>query len=364
MRPVVLWAARRFATPRASPDRAPLPPARWLPSPSIARTPARRTPRAPLLERRPCSAYDYPQTQRWVSYPRHGSKVVLLEMLFGHFADSCARIAPFQKLDIGLDLGVQRHAAPFRAGLAREQANARVEYKLQQQSGPRGVVHQRIVQLRRAASDLGKVVPRYRRKIVVLIVVPNVEGNFIEGAVVAVRFLRRRDQVMLLDPACAQRMQPHRKEERRREIHKSLRPEEDVNRRVERDLNRKVQHNPSVEHADFLQAGGPRHLKNGKQQQPKSLPDGRIPDQPGLPITGQVRIQVVDSLEGMVLHVISLEGNRARQKVRQIGRDGGQRVQIRFREDQVVRALMNQRPQSMARAGPNGKRRQQDYPPW
>src|ERR1700691_2197321 len=97
-----------------------------------------------------------------------------------------------------------------------------------------------------------------------LIVVPNIERELIEGAVVAVSLLRGRNQVMLLYPTCAQRMQANRKEERGREIHKSLRPEKNVNRQVESDLNRKVQHNPSVEHADFPQARRPRDLKNGE----------------------------------------------------------------------------------------------------
>src|ERR1700678_2896579 len=161
-----------------------------------------------------------------------------------------------------------------------------------------------------------------------LIVVPDIEGESIEGAVVAVSFLPRRNQVSLLYPTCAQRMQAHRKEERGREIQKSLRPQKNVNGQVESDLNRKVQHNPSVEHADLPQARRPRDLKNGEQQQPESLLDGRIPDQPGFPITGQVGIQVVDSLEGMVLQVIPLEGHRTRQNVRQIGSDGSQGVLI------------------------------------
>src|ERR1700733_1230408 len=126
------------------------------------------------------------------------------------------------------------------------------------------MVHQQLVQLLRAASDLCKVVQRHRRKIVVFVVVSNIEVN-------SIRSRSSRTQ----NPSARK----------------------NVNRRVESDLNHQVQHNPTVEHADFLQTRGSGNLKNRKQQQPESLPDGGIPDQPGFPITGQVGIEVVDPLK-------------------------------------------------------------------
>src|SRR5438270_4007576 len=95
---------------------------------------------------------------------------------------------------------------------ARKQTISLVEDEIDKQPTPGSVIFERIVKFRRARAQLGQPVPRNRRKIVMLIVVSDIERDEIDRAVVAKRFLVSIVSIMFLNPACANWMQADRQE--------------------------------------------------------------------------------------------------------------------------------------------------------
>ena len=92
---------------------------------------------------------------------------------------------------------------------ARVQSQVRVEQEAQDQASPRAMRHQVVVVRLRHRVDLGQPVPRHRGKIVVFVVIPDVQRGHVQRAVVAVGLLGSADNVVLLDPAAAKRMQSY-----------------------------------------------------------------------------------------------------------------------------------------------------------
>ena len=68
-------------------------------------------------------------------------------------------------------------------------------------------------------------------------------------------------------------------------------------------------------------------------------------DEPRFPATRDVRIQLVDALKRVVLQVVRLKRDRARQDVREIRGDRGDPVPGRAPEHEVVRALVDEHPE-------------------
>src|SRR5690606_22803457 len=104
-------------------------------------------------------------------------------------------------------------------------------------------------------------------------------------------------------------------------------------------------------------------LEDGKEQQPDGLPDEIVVDQPGLPAVGQVGIQLMHPLEGMVLDMISLKRYRAGHYLRDIGKDACQPVGRRLFEYEFMRAFMYHYEQGVIRKGAQQVGRAYHYPP-
>src|SRR5262249_25786516 len=145
--------------------------------------------------------------------------------------------------------------------LPRIQGDPGIEDELEQEFGPGGMAHERVVHLGRDFAYFRKAVPRYGWEVVVFVVVADVERDQIQEAVVAISFLGRRNEVMLLNPAGAQGMQAHREQEGCQQISKGSRSDIRVDRDIKGELYKNVEDNPTVEHADFAEPRRPGHLE-------------------------------------------------------------------------------------------------------
>ena len=197
----------------------------------------------------------------------------------------------------------------------------------------------------------------------VLVVVPDVQREAVQPAVVAVRLLALEEQVVLLDPACAEGMEAHAEEEGNQEIGERPGAEDEPHGHVEGDLHDQVQHDPVVDRPDLAQARRPRALDQGKQEKPDRLAPWRGPDDARLPDVRKVGIELVHALERVVLEVVALEEHRARQAMGQVGDDPGKRVGPRCLENQVVRGFMDHHPERMVGERADERGREADQPP-
>src|ERR1035437_5229151 len=113
------------------------------------------------------------------------------------------------------------------------------------------------------------------------------------------------------------------------------------------ELHTDVHVHPRRKERDLAQTRGPRDLKDRKEQEPQGLAHGRVADEARLPAVRNVGIELVNTLVGVVLQVVRLKGDRARQDVRKVGRDGGDPVPTRASEQEVVGALVDEDPKGM-----------------
>jgi len=165
-----------------------------------------------------------------------------------------------------------------------------------------------------AAADLRQPVPWNGGKIVVFVVVADVEGYEVQNTVVAEGFLLFVvGQVVFLDPPGAEGVEADREEEAQQEVGDGFRAEEIPHGGDEYDLCAPVEGDPFIEGLDFAESLDAEDLEQRIKQQPDDLADEIVVDQFSLPTVGQIGVQLVYTLEGVVFDMITLERYRARE---------------------------------------------------
>ncbi len=196
--------------------------------------------------------------------------------------------------------------------------------------------------------------PGHGREIVVLVVVPDVEGQPVHAAVVAeglLRVLVFGHHVMPLDPAGTEGMKAGGEEHRGEEIEQGGPPEGHHDQHVRPEDDDPVEENPAVESLDLFDSHRVNRRKDREQREPERLPDRRIADEPRLPLARNVGVQLVHALIGVVLQVVPLEGDGGRKRARDVGQTARQRVEDPLLEDEVVAALVDLHEQGVVRDG-------------
>src|SRR5580700_7929138 len=129
--------------------------------------------------------------------------------MWGH----CRRLGG-EKVPVGRGLIGERYLATFFPQDAVIQTDLLIEKKPVEEGNPGGVIIERIVIFRGSLADPGQLVPGNGGKIVVFVMMANIEGEQVQPAIIAMRFLMFIvGQVVFLDPPGAQRMETDRKEE-------------------------------------------------------------------------------------------------------------------------------------------------------
>src|SRR5437868_8152407 len=101
-------------------------------------------------------------------------------------------------------------------------------------------------------AQLRQVIPRYRRQIMVLIVITHVQRQPVDRSVITKRLLVKIVRVVLLNPAGTYRVQADGEEKCKHEIKKSSPTAEIDDRYIVQDRTREVGGEPAVPHLDCL----------------------------------------------------------------------------------------------------------------
>lgn len=193
-----------------------------------------------------------------------------------------------------------------------------------------------------ALTDLGQFIPRNGREIVVFVMIADIESYDIKHAVVAEGLLLFvMGQVVFLYPAGAEGVKADGEEETQQQVTDGLRAEEIPDSGNEDGFGREVEGHPFIEGLDLAESLDAEDLEQGIEQQPDDLADEIVVDQFCLPPVGQVGIQFVYTLEGVMFDMITLERHGAGEQLGEVGEDAGQAVGGAAFEQQVVGAFMD-----------------------
>ena len=193
-----------------------------------------------------------------------------------------------------------------------------------------------------ALTDLGQFIPGDRREIVMFVVVADVESHDIEDTIIAEGLLLFvMGQVVFLYPAGTEGVKADGEEEAQQQVTDSLGAEEIPDSGNKDGFRREVEGHPFIEGLDLAEPLDAEDLEQGIEQQPDDLADEIVVDQFCLPPVGQVGIQLVDTLEGMVFDMITLERHGTGEQLWEVGEYTGQAVSGAAFEQQVVGAFVD-----------------------
>jgi hypothetical protein len=221
----------------------------------------------------------------------------------------------------------ERYLTSFLPDDAGIKGDLFIKEKAHEEYSPGFVRLKAIIVSRGSLFYLGQFVPGNGRKIVVFVMISYVKGYIVEYAIIAKRFLLFVVcQIMFLDPAGSQRVKSDREEEAEQEVNDCLGAEGHPDGGGENNLGEPVQCYPFIKGFDLAQSGDAEYLEYGVEQQPDHFTDEIIVDEFSLPAIGQVGIQFVYTLEGMVFDMVTFERDGAGEKLREIGQDAREAV--------------------------------------
>ena len=198
----------------------------------------------------------------------------------------------------------------------------------------------------------------------VFVMVANVEGYSIEHAVIAEGFLLIvMREIMLLDPPGAQGVEADGEEEAGQEVDDGFGAEEIPDGGNEDGTGDPIKRNPFIKRLYLPETRDAEGLEKGVEQEPDDLADEVVIDQFGLPAIGQVGIEFVYSLEGVMFYMIAFERNRAGEQLGEVGENAGEPVGSAVFEQEVVGALMDHNKKGMIGESSKQIGRAEDDPP-
>ena len=182
----------------------------------------------------------------------------------------------------------------------------------------------------------------------VFVMVTDVKGYCVEHAIITKRFLQLVvGEVVFLYPACAKGMETDGEEEAEQEIGDRFRAKEIPDGGDENGFSGPVERYPFVKRLYLPEAGNAEYLENGVEKQPDDLADKEVIDEFGFPAIGEIGVELVNALEGMVFYVVTLEGDRTGEELGKVGQDPAEPVSGPALEEQVVRAFMDHDKEGM-----------------
>ena len=117
------------------------------------------------------------------------------------------------------------------------------------------------------------------------------------------------------------------------------------------DLRDQIRDDPAVPELNLLDLERPQRLGDREAKQPQRLAERRIADQLGLVVADDVRIQVVLAQVLVVQEMVLAEGDRARNRQREVTDNTQSLVVARFLEHEVVGALVDQDVERVVQEG-------------
>jgi hypothetical protein len=253
----------------------------------------------------------------------------------------CRRFGGDQ-VPVGRGLIGKRHLAAFFPQDAVVETDLLIEKEAEKEGGPGFVIIERIIVFRGGLTDRGQLIPGNGRKVVVFVMMTHVKGDQVEPAIVAMGLLMLIvGKIVFLYPAGAERVEADGEEEAGEQVNDRFRPGDIPDCGDKDGFEGPIQRYPSVKRFDLAKPGNAKDLEKRIEQQPDKFTDKIVVDQAGFPAVGQIGIELVDTLEGVVFDVVSFEGDGVREKLGQVGQDAGEPVGGAAFEQQVVCAFMD-----------------------
>jgi len=193
--------------------------------------------------------------------------------------------------------------------------------------------------------------------------VSDVELKGIHPAVIAVGFLTCLRDVVLLNPARAERVKAEREGEGGDKIGKGRYAPQPDDQRIEGKDDDRIGDGPAVEESQLAHPQRAHGHDRREQQQPHRLADLGPAEQSCFPVIGKIDVDVVDALIGMMPEVVTLEERGARYRHRKIGKNGGKPIGGQGLKDQTMGTLMDCHPQGMVDNSSDRIRSDENAPP-
>src|ERR1700760_3569427 len=142
----------------------------------------------------------------------------------------------------------------------------------------------------------------------VFVVIPYVKGNDVEHAIITEGFLFFiMGEVVFLYPSCAKRVKADGEKEAGQQVYDGFRTEGHPDTGCKTDLSQPVQCYPFIKGLDLAETGDAEDLEYRIEKQPDDLADKEVVDEFGFPAVGQVGVEFMNTLERVMLNVISFE---------------------------------------------------------
>mmetsp|Transcript_9289 Transcript_9289/g.14855 ORF Transcript_9289/g.14855 Transcript_9289/m.14855 type:complete len:271 (-) Transcript_9289:208-1020(-) len=199
---------------------------------------------------------------------------------------------------------------------------------------PRIVTVQGIVKLRCNPPDHRQLESGNSRKVMMFVVIPNIERHEVQPSVVRIRFLSFHKRIMLRDKVPRHGMQSHSQQRSGNVKHQRLDSKRVHEGDIKCDRRDKVQ---SRRDAHWLGVDKERtqSVKGGLQNDPDYLFKRRV-ENPTFRFRGDVHVNDVHTLIVMMFQMILLKGNGGRNALRAIGDHAQNLVVQRLFETEVV----------------------------
>lgn len=170
-------------------------------------------------------------------------------------------------------------------------------------------------------------------------------------------------KIMFLYPSRPQRMKADGEEKAEKEIDDCLRSEKIPDSGNEDGFGCPIDRYPFVKGFDLAEPGDAKDLEQGVEEQPHAFADKVVVDQPRFPAVGQVGVELVYTLEGMVFDMVTFERDRAGKELRQVGQNAGESVGCAALEKQVMCAFVDHNEKRMVGKSAEQIRRADNEPP-
>lgn len=206
-------------------------------------------------------------------------------------------------------------------------------YKIVERVRPRAVASEGLVKLGCQGVELGKAPPRNVHKVVVLHVIAHVEGDPVQGTVVAVGFLPFEEDPVFVDKVRHDEMKRMAKQSTQQKVGHCRRAQGSLNQQGEDGLGEDIDRFVAADTCNERTASG--YVDKGVEQQPSKLAPSVVGNPLDFDSMGQVCITGEDTQESMMGDVVSMKGGCRRNDHGKIGKECQELVVKTFLEGQV-----------------------------
>mmetsp|Transcript_25709 Transcript_25709/g.37924 ORF Transcript_25709/g.37924 Transcript_25709/m.37924 type:complete len:207 (+) Transcript_25709:333-953(+) len=202
-------------------------------------------------------------------------------------------------------------------------------------TNPRFTLRQIIIKLRRHSPHFRQILPGNKRKIMMLVMVPNIKRKPIQRSVVTVRLVPFHEHVMLRNEMPGEGVQPRTQTQACQQVQETGETEIPPHEQIEADARHRIHGLPLARFTGFDEHRAERVEQNLTEHEDE-LPETGAKE-PSLRGGGYVGIDSILALIPVMLHVVNLERHAERNGQRKIHDHSKDAVMRHLLETEIVR---------------------------